>query len=120
MSEQKIISSNAYYEKLLSVIPDLRSYNSACGGEGVAYFLDDKFVVKEYAAADDWDMFDQVFDVYCEEMQRYAEMGYKVPKIYAWVKVPNIGYYEKYHTLLDLMQEDFSPEFHLQFQYEKR
>lgn len=97
MSEKTIVSSNGYYQKLLDVIPHLNEYRSSSGGEGVAYFLDDKFVVKEYVESDDWEMFDHVFELYCTEMQRFAEMGLNVPKIYAWIKIPNMNHYTKGH-----------------------
>ena len=97
MSVNEIVSSNGYLEKLLGVIPHLNEYRHSSGGEGVAYFLDDKFVVKEYLESEDWEMFDHVFELYCTEMQRFAEMGLNVPKIYAWLKIPNMNHYTKGH-----------------------
>ena len=84
---------DGYNEMLLNAIPHLNSCHKINGGEGVAYFLDGDFVVKEYRDTDNWQMFDVVFSSYCEEMQRFAEQGYNVPKIYAWIKLPNLGHY---------------------------
>ena len=93
MSENQVIINDNYYEMLLNVIPYLGTLNRVCGGEGVAYFLDDNFVVKEYLDSDNWEMFDRVFESYCKEMKNYSELGFNVPKIYAWLKLPNMKHY---------------------------
>jgi len=84
-----------YYNRLLDSINNLNQYYSLSGGEGVVYFLDDKFVVKEYKTIEKWDEFDKVFYDYCQQMQQFANSGYSIPKIYAWVKIPNMNYYIK-------------------------
>lgn len=93
MSRDSRLIYDGYYEHLLNAIPRLNSYHKINGGEGVAYFLDDDFVVKEYLDTDNWKMFDIVFSNYCQEMQKFAEQGYNVPKIYAWLKMPNMKHY---------------------------
>lgn len=88
-----IRKGNFYDELLLSLIPNLRDYKHSSGAEGVAYFIGDEYVVKEYTKKDNWDYFDEIFDVYCKEMQHFADIGYSVPKIYSWIKVPNAFYF---------------------------
>lgn len=78
-----------FYDVLLQAIPNLKNCKNRCGGEGVAYFLDDNFVIKEYCCISNGDKFDAVFESYCNEIQECGNMGYAVPKIYAWVKIPN-------------------------------
>ena len=81
------------YERMLfDLVPHLSEYKSISGGEGTAYFIDEKFVVKEYSKEfynRNSTGFDLVFNAYCKEMQDFATEGYSVPKIYAWLKVPN-------------------------------
>ena len=85
--------STEYDELLFNLISHLGDYKSYKGGEGSAYFIDNNFVVKEYTTdfpSRDAEMFDSVFDMYCREMQEFSEQGFSVPKIYAWLKVPNL------------------------------
>ena len=85
-------SSVDYNLILLNAIPQLSQCKKASGVEGVAYFLDDNFVVKSYHAIKYWERFDKVFGLFCREMQSIADV-YNYPKIYAWEKIPNIMYY---------------------------
>lgn len=85
----KIENANYYDEYLLSLVPKLRQFPSKSGGEGTAYFIDDKFVVKEMLYKFDENIFSFVFNDYCAEMQKFAKQGYKVPKIYSWLQIPN-------------------------------
>lgn len=126
MKENSGLIFDSYNDMLLNVIPHLNSYHKIHGGEGVAYFLDGDFVVKEYLDTDNWQMFDIVFSTYCEEMQKFANEGYNVPKIYAWLKIPNMGHYtsgqpnkNKYYILEEKVKgrslyygflEEFYPE----------
>lgn len=87
------ITCEDYGSMLLNLIPFLKSMPYKCGGEGVAYFYGDQFVIKEYCEAVDWESFDEVFDTYCSEIQEYSNMGFNVPKIYSWLKIPNFEYY---------------------------
>ena len=82
-----------YYGFLIDNIPNLKQCRSVSGGEGVVYFLNDSFVVKEYKTLEDWNAFENVFNSYCKEMQTFAESGYSLPKIYAWAQIPNINYF---------------------------
>ena len=79
-------------EFLFGLIPHLKHFKSEKGAEGTVYFIDDKFIVKEYlkpavigsvATVD----FNKVFDLYCVEIKGFADKGYLVPKIYAWTKI---------------------------------
>ena len=86
------VCSNEYERMLFDLVPHLSEYKSISGGEGAAYFIDQNFVVKEYAKdfpSRDEKEFDRVFEDYCREIQGFAQEGYSVPKIYAWLKVPN-------------------------------
>lgn len=95
MENNNEIINDFFYDYLLNAIHRLGSTNKIAGGEGIAYFLDDDFVVKEYKESSDWGRFDAVFETYCKEMQNFAMQGYNVPKIYAWLKIPNFDYYTK-------------------------
>ena len=79
-------------EFLFGLIPHLKHFKSEKGAEGTVYFIDDKFIVKEYlspavigtvAEVD----FNKVFDLYCEEIKGFSDKGYSVPKIYSWTKI---------------------------------
>ncbi len=87
------ISHANYNEMLLNAIPFLKSLPNKSGGEGTAYFLDDKFIIKKYNYSQNWRYFDYAFEEYCEELMRYADLGYNIPKIYAYLKLPNVNYY---------------------------
>ena len=51
-SVMKVICSNNQYDSvLISLLTNLSSMRSKCGSEGVAYFVDDKFVIKEFSFA---------------------------------------------------------------------
>lgn len=75
---------------LLNLIPYLKHFPYNEGGEGRAYFIFDKLVVKEFINFNDENMFSSLFESYCKEMQNFAKKGYSVPKIYSWVKVPSV------------------------------
>ncbi len=98
----KEINQSDYDSILLNSIPILNSLKFSEGSEGRAYFLGD-FVIKTY----DFDMsegeeFGRIFPLYCQELQNFAELGYKVPKIYSWAKIPTkFGNrtYDKYYIL---------------------
>lgn len=83
-----MIGFSKYDIKLYEYINNIDTYPFKSGGEGYAYFVDENFVVKRYFKKVD-NEFDLVFDDYCKEMQEFANRGMNVPKIYAWVKVPN-------------------------------
>ena len=80
---------------LLELVPRLKRFTSAEGGEGKAYFIGDELIVKQYTDIEDWKTFDKVFDLYCEEMRQFADAGFKVAKPYAWTRFPNIEHYTK-------------------------
>ena len=84
-----------HYDRILfDLLPHLSGYKSYSGGEGAAYFIDDNFVVKEYTKnflKRDPDLFDAIFNEYCTEIQNFSNQGFSVPKIYAWMKIPNLN-----------------------------
>ena len=88
----KTIQTTNYDELLFNAIPFLKSLPCHWGGEGVAYFLGDNFVVKEYSDSSNWERFEYVFDAYCKEIQSFAQQGFNVPQIYSWLRVPNKNY----------------------------
>ena len=79
---------NDYDKILMNVIPNLKDYPRKSGGEGVAYFLNEDLVVKEFVSCYDWAAFDEVFESYCLELQDMQSQGFDIPKIYSWVKIP--------------------------------
>lgn len=83
-------SGSDYYMLLLDLIPYLKYFPSVSGGEGKAYFLPNKYIVKEYIRIEDREIFDTIFDSYCKEMQGFAKSNYLVPNIYSWVKIPDV------------------------------
>lgn len=93
MEQKKTISNKNYYDILIDAIPMLNYLPRCSGGEGTAYFYGDEYVIKEYTNYHNWGYFDAVFELHCKEMQRYHEMGYAVPEIYAYAKLPNMRYY---------------------------
>lgn len=82
-----------YSQYLLNNIANLKSFPSFAGSEGVAYFVNDDFVIKEYINVDNWELFDDIFDNYCKEMQAFANKGLSLSKIYAWTRMVNFNYY---------------------------
>ncbi len=75
-----------YNEALLMLIPNLKRFTNKSGGEGTVYFIDEDFVVKEFALFEK-DKTD--FQNYLKEFGHFSELGYLLPKIYSSVFVPN-------------------------------
>ena len=84
-------------EFLSALILQLKKFKSKSGSEGTAYFVDDKFVVKEYARGTVQNyQINLIFDLYCQEVQYFARQGYLVPEIYSWIKyTPSAGIFSK-------------------------
>ena len=82
-----IMSSEQRSDFLLALLPHIKKYSSISGGEGTAYFVGDKLIVKEFDKAKDKVLLDSIFEAYAEETKKFAEMGYAVPQVYAWAKV---------------------------------
>jgi len=93
MDRKSVLLGNDYNEILLNAIPMLSTFPSYTGGEGTAYFLNDQFVVKQFKTNQNWEYFDDIFELYCAEQRRFNQMGYSVPKIYSYLKLPNFKYY---------------------------
>jgi hypothetical protein len=84
----KQVLTDNYDLILREALPLLDNFEKSSGGEGTAYFLSDKFVIKRHTSQFDWETFDEIFDLYCSEMKKFEELGYCVPKIYSWLKIP--------------------------------
>lgn len=80
-----------YQQMLLGIIDNLSNYPFKQGGEGFAYFIDDNYVLKQFII-ESGDlrefMFENYFNQYCKEIQHFANLGYDIPKIYAWASLP--------------------------------
>ena len=88
MENSKIFGTTEYDKILADAIPALSTFDKLAGGEGVAYFLNDKFVVKEFLNLENSNVLNIAFDAYSKEMKNFKKMGYSVPEIYSWVRVP--------------------------------
>lgn len=88
MENSRIFGTTEYDKILADAIPVLSQFDKLAGGEGVAYFLNDKFVVKEFLNLENSSVLNVAFDAYSKEMQNFKKMGYSVPEIYSWVRVP--------------------------------
>lgn len=108
------VNFNEYDAMLLNLIPSLKQFPSKSGGEGIVYFIDKNFVVKSYTAiAKENNVlykqeFFEMFDLYCKELKKYFESGYKVPNIYSWIQIPNINnknYKEEYDYFYYILEE---------------
>ena len=75
---------------LYEAINHIDEFPSKGGGEGKAYFIGNDLVVKRYFRKVDSE-FEAIFEDYCKEMQKFAERGMNVPKIYSWAKIPNFN-----------------------------
>ena len=82
MSELKRLEFIHNTIKYLDSLPQKR------GQEGCVYFLNDELVLKKYDTKKNYDVMECVFDAYCEESIKFTNGGYKVPRIFAWMKVP--------------------------------
>ena len=84
--ETKTLQTFGRDGKLLeTIVPNLRSYTSRSGAEGVAYFVGKEFVVKYFERVG---LEFSTFDNYCNEIQSFADGGLACPKIYSWATSP--------------------------------
>ena len=74
-----------YLQKLLN---NLERYECNKGQEGCVYFINKDYIVKKYDRKKNAQLMDGIFEAYCEENNIFANMGYNIPKIFAWLKVP--------------------------------
>lgn len=80
--DKTTLISNEYDELLSSLIPMLQNFSYKRGGEGIVYFIDDNFIVKKfYPSAKEAE---NSFVKYCNEMANFHELGFCVPKFYAF------------------------------------
>lgn len=74
------------YKKFLNdLMPNLKAYPYKRGSEGMAYFIDNDFVIKYFEMVD---LPYRAFDNYCNEIQRFGDDGLACPKVYSWARVP--------------------------------
>ena len=63
----------------------LSSFESRAGNEGRVFFVSDEVIVKKYfPKIDNPEVLQKIFNIYCQECERYYKKGYKIPKIYTW------------------------------------
>lgn len=86
-----VLNANDEHMLLLNLIPYLKHFPYNQGGEGRAYFIFDRLVVKEYFTKVEDNLFRYTFDAYCKEMKSFYEKQYSVPKIYSWTMIPTIS-----------------------------
>ena len=71
-----------------NIISKLSKLKAIAGTEGIAYFVDDKYILKEYTQnAKNEAFLTLCFNEYCEEIFDFAKAGYSVPQIYDWLTV---------------------------------
>ena len=74
-----------YMENLIS---RLDIFPSARGYEGCVYFVGDELILKKFDTKKNYEVLELVFESYCEESNKFESMGYAIPKIFSWMKVP--------------------------------
>lgn len=93
------------YKKVLSdLMPSLKTYPYKRGSEGMAYFIDNDFVIKYFEMVD---LPYRAFDNYCNEIQRFGDAGLACPKVYSWARVPifeDDGKAHRYYILEEQVQ----------------
>lgn len=107
-----LLTDEQKLEFLISIIPTLKKFKTVSGHEGNAYFIGDDLVVKEYVGNyKNSNLLEEIFDVYCQEIQGFASKGYLVPQVFAWTKVePKKSFfssaekYPKYYILEERIQ----------------
>ncbi len=75
-------------EFIHSLIPYLDSLPQKRGLEGCVYFLNNDLILKKYDTNKNYEVMSCIFDAYCEESISFSNRGYRVPRIFAWTKVP--------------------------------
>lgn len=100
-------SINYEYNAMLQIlIPRLEEFKSkkenyfVAGVKTDIYYpsqpLDNFIVRKITTGPNDHHMHETFFDEYCEEMKSFHDLGYNVPDIYAWMRVPGNREYQFY------------------------
>lgn len=90
MENKRIFGTTEYDKILLNATQDLECLKRRAGGEGVAYFLGDEYVIKEFVNTGNAEMLSVAFDAYAMEMKKFKELGFNVPEIYSWVRLPGV------------------------------
>lgn len=70
------------------LIPHLNTFPAKRGCEGCVYFISDELILKKFDTKKDYEVMEIVFESYCEESNKFEAMGYSIPKIFAWQKIP--------------------------------
>jgi len=75
-------------EYMGNLISRLDVFPSARGYEGCVYFVGDELILKKFDTKKNYEVLELVFESYCEESNKFESMGYAIPKIFAWMKIP--------------------------------
>lgn len=75
-------------EYMGNLISRLDVFPSARGYEGCVYFVGDELILKKFDTKKNYEVLELVFESYCEESNKFESMGYAIPKIFSWMKVP--------------------------------
>lgn len=75
-------------EYMNKLIPHLEEYPMNRGYEGCVYFINNDLVMKQFDTKKDYEILELVFESYCEESNKFEAMGYSIPKIFSWLRIP--------------------------------
>lgn len=88
IEEIELMSFSQRLEYMGRLIPKLDDYQSNRGYEGCVYFINDDLIIKKFDTKKNYEILELVFEAYCEESNKFESMGYSIPKIFAWARVP--------------------------------
>ena len=91
MKKIKDIESMSFSQRVEymgNLISRLDIFPSARGYEGCVYFVGDELILKKFDTKKNYEVLELVFESYCEESNKFESMGYAIPKIFAWMKIP--------------------------------
>ncbi len=118
MEQMKIIYSNLEYDNLLlSLIPQVSKMKYKSGSEGVAYFVDENFVIKEISFCfenDESDKYINSFNLFCQEIKGFFDKGFAVPQIYSWVGLKDCDNSVNFYILQERVKGEHLFEIYLE------
>lgn len=88
INDIEMMSFSQRLEYMGNLISRLEIFPSARGCEGCVYFVGDELVLKKFDTKKNYEVLELVFESYCEESNKFESMGYAIPKIFAWMKIP--------------------------------